>query len=145
MESNNSMISPISLVNILTLRYDPSIKPNLPKKTWEDFVSVNEHPNIEFIEESISNSIKQKLEGFDGGKISIALSGGVDSTLVLSLIRKIKPDINIEAISIKFAESVDETTNASNIAETLFILSFCKNIIGRLTSSSTKVLLINRL
>ena len=121
MESNNSMISPISLVNILTLRYDPSIKPNLPKKTWEDFVSVNEHPNIEFIEESISNSIKQKLEGFDEGKISIALSGGVDSTLVLSLIRKIKPDINIEAISIKFAESVDETTNASNIAETFSV------------------------
>ena len=51
-------------------------------------------------------------------KICIALSGGVDSTLVLSLLRKIKPDIEIEALSIKFANSVDETKNASKIADT---------------------------
>ena len=50
-------------------------------------------------------------------KISIALSGGVDSTLVLSLIRKINPDINIQAVSIKFANSVDETSDAAKIAE----------------------------
>ena len=42
----------------------------------------------------------------------------VDSTLILSLIRKLFPDIEIDAISIKFANSVDETPNASKIAET---------------------------
>ena len=36
----------------------------------------------------------------------------------MSLIRKVKPDIDIEAVSIKFADSVDETTTASKIAET---------------------------
>ena len=118
MENNNSFIKPTSLANILTLRYDPSIKPNLPKKTWKDFVASNEQPNIEFIEKSISDTIEQKLKTFDGKKICIALSGGIDSTLVLSLIRKIKPDINIEAVSIKFADSIDETTNAAKIAET---------------------------
>ena len=118
MENYSSPLEPSSFVNILTLRYDPSIKPNLPKKTWKDFVSINESPSIEFIEKSICNSIEQKLKTFEGQKICIALSGGVDSTLVLSLVRKIKPDIDIEAVSIKFADSVDETTTASKIAET---------------------------
>ena len=106
------------MINILTLRYDPSIKPNLPKKTWKDFEPINESPNTAFIEKSICDSIEQKLKTFEGKKICIALSGGVDSTLVLSLVRKIKPDIDIEAISVKFADSVDETANASKIADT---------------------------
>ena len=118
MGNYSSPLEPSSFVNILTLRYDPSIKPNLPKKTWKDFVSINESPSIEFIEKSICNSIEQKLKTFEGQKICIALSGGVDSTLVLSLVRKIKPDIDIEAVSIKFADSTDETTTASKIAET---------------------------
>jgi asparagine synthase (glutamine-hydrolysing) len=116
-ENYNSTVEPSSFVNILTLRYDPSIQPNLPKKTWKDFVAFEEKPTIEFIEKAICDSIEQKLKTFEGQKICIALSGGVDSTLVLSLLQKIRPDINIEAISIKFANSVDETTNASNIAE----------------------------
>ena len=118
MDSYNLTLQPLSIVNILTLRYDPSIKPNLPIKTWKDFQSANKPPNVEFIEKSICHSIEQKLTKFDGEKISIALSGGIDSTLVLSLIRKVKPDIDIEAVSIKFADSVDETTTASKIAET---------------------------
>jgi asparagine synthase (glutamine-hydrolysing) len=117
-EDSNLKINPSSLVNILTLRYDPYLKPNLPIKTWNDFEPTNDLPNIQSIETSICNSLEQKLQKFDGQKISIALSGGVDSTLVLSLIRKIRPDIDIHAISIKFADSIDETTDASKIAET---------------------------
>jgi len=104
-------------VNILTLRYDPSINPNLPKKTWRDFVTTNEIPNTNFIEIQIENEIKQKLDSLKSKKVSLALSGGVDSTLVLALLRKINPDIDIDAISIKFANSVDETSMASKIAE----------------------------
>ena len=115
MDSNPQTISPLSLVNILTLRYDPTINPNLPKKNFQDF-SPTEQPNIKSIEKSICNNIEQKLDSCDNQKISIALSGGVDSTLVLSLVRKIKPDIDIEAFSIKFANSVDETKAASIIA-----------------------------
>ena len=115
---NNSIINPSSIVNILTLRYDPNLKPNLPEKTSNDFRPTIQYANIDSIEKSILNYINQKLEDFDDEKISIALSGGVDSTLVLSLIRKVKPDIDIKAISIKFADSVDETKDASKIAET---------------------------
>jgi len=117
-DNNSQLINSLSLVNILTLRYDPSITSNLPKKNFHDFKSTQDPPNSNQIEKSICNNIEQKLQTFDNPKICIALSGGVDSTLVLSLLRKMKPDIEIEALSIKFANSVDETKNASKIADT---------------------------
>ena len=117
MDNNNSIVNSSSLVNILTLRYDPNLKPNLPIKTWNDFKPTVDLKNVQTIENSITNSIKEKLKNFQGDKVSIALSGGVDSTLVLSLIRKINPDVNVQAISIKFADSVDETLDAAKIAE----------------------------
>ena len=118
MENNNLPINSSSLVNILTLRYDSNLKPNLPKKTSHDFQPNNKTTDVDLIEKSIVSDIEKKLETFDDEKISIALSGGVDSTLVLSLIRKVKPDIDIQAISIRFADSVDETQDASKIAKT---------------------------
>jgi len=116
-EISNPKINASSIVNILTLRYDSSIIPNLPKKTWIDFKPNNTVPNIDVIEDLILNDISKKLELLNPKKLCIALSGGVDSTLILSLIRKSNPDIDIEAISIKFANSVDETLNASKIAD----------------------------
>jgi asparagine synthase (glutamine-hydrolysing) len=116
-EISNSSIRPSSIVNILTLRYDPSINPNLPKKTWEDFEPIDEPLNPISIENSICNEIEKKLNYINEQEISIALSGGVDSALMLSLLRKTKPDVKINAISIKFANSIDETPAASKIAE----------------------------
>jgi asparagine synthase (glutamine-hydrolysing) len=116
-EISNPKINPSSIVDILTLRYDPSIIPNLPKKNWNDFTSNNTIPNVELIENLILQDISKNLESLNPKKLCIALSGGVDSTLILSLIRKSNPDIEIEAISIKFANSVDETSNALKIAE----------------------------
>jgi len=110
-------ISSSSITNILTLRYDPSINPNLPKKTWKDFESINESPDIDFIENSILEEIENKLKSLNSKNVSVALSGGIDSTLVLSLLRKANPDLKINAVSIKFANSVDETPVASKIAE----------------------------
>ena len=117
MEISNSSISPSSIVNILTLRYDPSINPNLPKKTWKDFEPIDELCLPHLIENSICNEIEKKLKLTNEQEISIALSGGVDSTLILALLRKTKPDVKINAISIKFANSIDETPAASKIAE----------------------------
>jgi len=116
-EISNSSISPSSIVNILTLRYDPSINPNLPRKTWKDFEPIDEYQKSISIEKSICNEIEKKLSHTDEQEISIALSGGVDSTLMLSLLRKTKPDAKINAVSIKFANSIDETPAASRIAE----------------------------
>ena len=117
METFNQSISPSSVIDILTLRYDYSLPSNLPKKSWNDFVSAEENLNLDFIENLISKNIENNIEKLNIKKLGIALSGGVDSTLILALIRKIFPDLDIEAISIKFANSVDETPNAAKIAE----------------------------
>ena len=117
MEISNSSTNPSSIVNILTLRYDPSINPNLPKKTWKDFEPIEEPVNPTSIENSICDEIEKKLNYTNEQEISIALSGGVDSALMLSLLRKTKPDVKINAVSIKFANSIDETPTASRIAE----------------------------
>ena len=119
MESSFLSPEPSSITNILTLRYDPSIAPNLPRKTWNDFKPLIEKPSIEFIEKSIAKTLRKQLDISSVKKICIALSGGIDSTLILTLIKKTMPDIQVDAISIKFANSIDETENASKIAAKL--------------------------
>ena len=109
--------NPSEICNILTLRYNPKIKPLLPIKTWDRFQPDSTVLSIGDIENSILDSLKQKIESNKIKKISIALSGGVDSTLILAMLRKRFPDIEIEAITIKFAESVDESPVAAKIAQ----------------------------
>ena len=112
-------MEPHSITNILTLRYDPSINPILPKKTWNDLKPLVEKPSIDLIEKLIEKTLRKQIDVSYIKKICIALSGGIDSTLILTLIKKILPDIQVDAISIKFANSVDETESASKIAANL--------------------------
>jgi len=100
--------------NILTLRYDTSQKSRLPILDSHDFLPSKKYDH-NFIENNLKNSIQTKLESTKN--LTISLSGGVDSTLVLGLIRKTLPDLKINAISIKFAHSTDETPIAKKIAD----------------------------
>jgi len=115
-ENKIGQLNPSTITNILTLRYDPTQQPLLPKLNSSNFVNSFTVPSIDHIEKLIQDSIKDKIDK-NTKKICIALSGGVDSTLVITLLRKTLPNIEIEAISIKFANSVDETTSAARIAE----------------------------
>jgi len=114
---DSTILTATTIVNILTLRYNPTSNSILPKLSWKDFTPINNNPSMDFIQKTIENEIKTKIGTYDG-KITIALSGGVDSTLALSALRKTIPN-EIEAISIKFADSVDETPQASKIAAAL--------------------------
>ena len=78
-----------------------------------DFMPEEKLDYLKHIENCISSEIKKEVSD---NHVSVALSGGVDSTLVMALLRKTKPDIKIDAISLKFADSVDETEIAGNIA-----------------------------
>jgi asparagine synthase (glutamine-hydrolysing) len=100
--------------NILTLRYDPLQKTTLPVLKPHDFVSSKNY-DPDFIENNLKNSIQTKLGS--AKNLTISLSGGIDSTLVLGLIRKTLPDLKINAISIKFSDSTDETLIAKKIAD----------------------------
>jgi len=110
-------INTSSIIDILTLRYDTSLDPNLPKKTSADFLPIETTNIPNHIESAICSDMQNRLDCIKEKEISIALSGGVDSTLVLSLLDKIKSEKKIHAISIKFENSVDETPMASKIAE----------------------------
>ena len=115
-ESNSISISEDSIKNILTLRYNSKISSKLPKLTIDDFAQTNNDDSIEFIKKSMKNTLKNSINGKEG-VISIALSGGIDSTLNLAILRETFPDSEISAISMKFADSVDETPQAGNIAK----------------------------
>ena len=107
-EINRAMIK-----NILTLRYDPTKKTKFQKFLPDNFKLIYEQLDIDKIESIISKTIQEKITE---NRVVVALSGGVDSVLVLALLRKIFPDINIDAISVKFIDSVDETEIASSLA-----------------------------
>jgi len=98
---------------VLSLRYCPSINDNKNKFISNNFIPEKKINYLEYIKKSILSEIENKVKE---NHISVALSGGVDSTLVIALLRKAKPDIKIDAISLKFADSVDETKIAGNIA-----------------------------
>lgn len=98
---------------ILSLRYHPSLETDRKKFVPNDFESQESPDYLEHIENLILKTIKNEI---NEEKISVALSGGVDSTLVIALLRKAFPDIQIEAISVKFVDSIDETKMAATIA-----------------------------
>ena len=110
----------IDIRNILTLRYDPTIEINSPvPKIIPDHVESkrgDKHPSSKEIENELRHIIKKSISGLDPKRISIALSTGVDSNLMLSLIRDEYPKLDIKCISVSFDES-GEASFAKKIAE----------------------------
>jgi asparagine synthase (glutamine-hydrolysing) len=105
-----------SIKNILTLRYDSTQKTSLSQLTWKDFIEKPVTKPTIYIEKTIRNTIKKNFAN-SKLKVALALSGGIDSTLILSLLRKTYPHLDIDAISVKFADSIDESAHAAKIAE----------------------------
>jgi len=110
-----SHISPQVISEILSLRYATNQELIFSKLHTEDFSSTNQSPSPDEIENIMLSYLKETIP--KSSKISIALSGGVDSTIVLAMLTKANLDLEIDALSIKFSDSVDETILASQIAE----------------------------
>jgi len=105
-----------SVKSILTLRYDYTQMPILPKIKWTDLEKKQDFSPDE-ITHQITCNLKNQIPDNYSKPISISLSGGVDSTLVLCILKQNFPDNEINAISIKFSDSYDETETASKIAK----------------------------
>ena len=116
MEKSNPKLDYNSIKNILTLRYNPTKKSKFTKKNWKDFVEKPIITSPEVIENLICSNIHRTIKNSSNTKTSIALSSGVDSTLVFALLKKTCPDVKINAISIRFENSVDESKYAAKIA-----------------------------
>ena len=111
---NNAQLENIQ--QILTLRYSKNLKNDNPALEHTSFKN-NKIDNPEkFIETSILQTITKELEK-NHKKVGISLSSGIDSTLILALLRKTDPSIEIESISVKFSDSIDETENSKKISE----------------------------
>ncbi len=105
---------------MLTLRYDPTteIKSPIPK------IDINQlnnrrsdtYPSSKEIEMELRAIIKNNISRLNPKRISLALSTGVDSNLILSLIRKEYPKLDIKCISVSFDET-SEAKYAKKIAE----------------------------
>ena len=105
-----------SIKQILTLRYSTNLETKSKKIKPEDF-KIKQITNLEnIIEDSIRKTISSELNS-NSKSIGISLSSGIDSTLVLALLRKEFPSVNIESISVKFSHSIDETNAAKKISE----------------------------
>ena len=113
MVKSNPQINDDLIKQILTLRYSTTIKTQIPKLTWKSFVEKPSNTSAEFVEKTIINNIKNEITD---SKPSIALSGGVDSTLMLSLLKKAIPQSSPTAILVKFQKSFDETKRAIRLA-----------------------------
>jgi len=114
--AKSNQVDPSTIRNILTLRYDPNQQSSLPVLTWKDFTPTNT-ASCEMIEKYMGDYLQAKIEHFGIKKITLALSSGIDSILVLTLLKKKFPDIIIDTLSIKFANSVDESEKATKICE----------------------------
>lgn len=107
-----------SLQEILTLRYSKNWYNSHHSLSSNDFIEDTSTVNPDkFIEDSIRREIREKI-GSEQTNIGIALSSGIDSTLVLALTRKEFPSINIETVSVKFSNSIDETSASKKISDT---------------------------
>ena len=116
METKLNNIQLENIKQILTLRYSTNLENlSLPLQSNNIQNSIIETPEI-FIEKSIRETISDQVKN-KNEKIGISLSSGIDSTLILALLREEFPSIEIESLSIKFSESVDETENSKKISE----------------------------
>lgn len=110
-------INPLSIISILTLRYDLTAISPLPKLNWNDFSPKKVSNPEKTVQEIISNYYVNNLE--KKSRVGISLSSGVDSTLLLALLKQSIPDLEVDSFSIRFSDSIDETKNAKNIAHNL--------------------------
>ena len=105
-----------SIKQILALRYSINLETPFQKLVPEDFETKQIINPENIIEQSIRKSISTELDS-NSKKIGISLSSGIDSTLVLALLRKEFPSTDIESVSVKFSESIDETDISKKISE----------------------------
>ena len=63
-----------SLKNILTLRYDPSFEPLLPKQRWENFQEKKSSNYLDVIENTIENTFKKYEKPLKQKPVSFNLS-----------------------------------------------------------------------
>jgi asparagine synthase (glutamine-hydrolysing) len=77
-------------------------------------------PTSEEIETAIRNEIRNKINSIGAERVTLAISAGIDSNLILCLVRKEFPDIKLDCLTVRFDsenEDSSEVLIAKKIAE----------------------------
>jgi asparagine synthase (glutamine-hydrolysing) len=109
-------LNSVLIKNILTIRYDPTEKPQLSPVTLKNFDETETDSSGLKTKTLLINSLKNQLKN-SNEPIAVSLSSGIDSTLCLSLIREIFPDRELIGICGVFENGFDESKQASKIAK----------------------------
>jgi asparagine synthase (glutamine-hydrolysing) len=125
-ESNSMNLD--ELRAILTLRYYPKGPTLLPKLGWRDFIPYTGIDGV--VKPLVEGAIRAAVDYGKPKKVGIAISGGVDSTTVLALTRKLYPELDIKSLCITFGKDVAEATDAQNAADMFETDHFHMNIEG---------------
>ena len=105
---------------MLTLRYDPTIEfgSSVPKLDSNQVKVMRNgtYPSSKDIEKELRSIINTAISKHNPKTISLALSTGVDSNLMLALLKDEYPSLDIKCICVSFNEE-SEATYARKIAE----------------------------
>jgi asparagine synthase (glutamine-hydrolysing) len=116
----------VNIANLLTLRYDPDAG---HYKTIRDITSQeiqnyreasNPVPSPKEIEALLRTKIREKIEELRPQTLSTAISAGIDSNVVLCLVKKEFPNMDLNCITVSFDnedDSKSEIRAAKGIAQ----------------------------
>ena len=105
----------VAIRNILSIRYNPLEKPLIKPAKWKDYANETHGNSRGRLQELLLKSTLDKLS--DQKTIAISLSGGIDSTLCLGLIRHAFPEKKVIGICGVFAGGFDESIVAKRVAD----------------------------
>jgi asparagine synthase (glutamine-hydrolysing) len=132
-----------AIARILTLRYDPIQKPVRKRLTPLDFTP--QDPNgddiVAVTHELIRKELLKKHAELKFRRVSLALSGGVDSGLSLSMLRTMFPDVKIDCVCVGFGDEDDEIRQAEKVAG-IFDCNFSGIIVDNVLSELPKLISI---
>lgn len=109
----------MDLCNLMTLRYDPTqeYRSDLRRLTSIEITRrLQPFPSSSDVEIAIRKVIRRRIMECRPETISVALSTGVDSNVILLLIREEFPQIDVNCVTVSFDEHT-EAVNAKKIAE----------------------------
>jgi asparagine synthase (glutamine-hydrolysing) len=130
-----------SLINLLTLRYDPNKKPIRDPLSPKDFTP-KDVSNIEsIIIDIVKDDLLKKQKIYDFNTLTISLSGGVDSGFTLAMLRSVFPDVKLHCVSVGFGDVDDEVTAAEEIAR-VYNCNFESIIIENILTDLPKLIAI---
>jgi len=114
----DSKIDKTQIRNILSMRYNPLEKPPFSPVLWSDLK--NKYQDFDGLktQELLTKSILKKIPD-DDEPITVSLSSGIDSSILLGLIRKTFPKRKIVTICGVFQNGFDESKRAESIAKKL--------------------------